>query len=176
MKPFSFKHGLLIGFCWGITVMGLLVVATMRSARAAETWADFSTTSWHAGGNSEFNSRNFGLGVSRQWGDKFVMAGRYSNSLGTQSRYALVGWTPLHVLGADVGAVAGLLDGYDTMRNGHAFVAAGGIMRWTGRDFGAQLMFFPPIKGSVKVDQDGGTWTRHETPAAVGLQLRWRFK
>lgn len=143
---------------------------------AAETWADVSTTSWHAGGNEQFNSRNFGLGVSRQWGDKFVMAGRYSNSLGTQSRYALAGWTPLHMLGADVGMAAGLLDGYQTERNGKSFLAAAGIVRWSGQRFGAQLLLLPPIKGHVDYDADGGYTTHKSKPAAIGLQLRWMFK
>jgi hypothetical protein len=152
--------------------MGLLACSP---ARAAENWLDVSTTSVHINAEQSYNRNNFGLGVERRWGELFVMAGRYNNSLGTPSRYAMLGYTPVHVLGADVGLVAGALDGYATMRNGHAFAAAGGVMRWSGRDWGAQLLFLPPIKGSVRYDPDGGKWERHATPAAIGLQLQRRF-
>lgn len=170
------KCGFIRGSIFGAAVASAILLWGPLPAHAAETWVDLSTTSLHAGGNAGYNSNNFGLGVSRQWGDKFVMAGRYSNSLGTPSRYLLAGWTPLHVLGADIGAVAGALDGYDTMRNGKPFLAAAGIVRWSGQRFGAQLLLLPPIKGHVDYDADGGYTTHKSKPAAIGLQLRWRLK
>lgn len=146
----------------------------MCTARAGENWIDVSATSIHFS-DQKFNQNNFGLGLEHGWGDSFVMAGRYKNSLGLPSRYALAGYAPWRFLGADVGVVAGALDGYPDMRGGHPFFAAGGIAKWARNNYKLQIMLMPPIRGSVHFDPDGGKHERKATPAALGFMFGRKF-
>lgn len=65
-----------------------------------------------------------GLGVVCERGDLIGAAGVFSNSERSTSTYAVAGWQPLQVGPVRIGAVAGLIDGYQNQNNGRHFPVA----------------------------------------------------
>ena len=93
----------------------ILLMVLSPIAQAA-TYVDINLASYHfqrsevARKNlSEFNP---GIGIERDVGGWRGMAGVYQNSFRRDSWYALLGYTPLHIGGADVGVLGGAISGY----------------------------------------------------------------
>lgn len=98
---------------------------------------------------SRFNEINYGLGIEREIGDFAIQAGAYRNSIDRTSVYATARWTPLNIAGVRVGAMAGVVTGYEF--NGGGPTPAAALVAVTpeiGR-VSMQVMAIPPAHPKV---------------------------
>lgn len=130
------------------------------AAQAGDVWLNINAVSHHFNTEHKFNQNNVGVGVEYQHGDYLAMAGRYNNSMGYPSRYALAGWLPLQYGPVRLGALAGALDGYPAINGGKVGPAAALLAQIAGDRVGVNLMLLPPFKGA---------------PLTAGLQFRIKF-
>ena len=135
---------------------GLIDVAELER----EVWGAVNLTSYHFS-EQQFNQNNIGAGVEYHFdSDLLVLGGKYKNSVGGKSTYALAGWTPLHYGAFHAGLAVGAVNGYPALNNGKLAPVAVGLIRAEGERFGANLIVIPAAKGS---------------PLTIGLQLKMKF-
>ena len=79
----------------------------------------------HAPSEQKFRTFTPGIGVLCKQGDLSAGAGVYSNSVGDRSKYVMGAWQPLRMGPVNVGAFAGIVDGYKANRGG--FVPMAGL-------------------------------------------------
>lgn len=125
-----------------------------------DMWFVANTMSHHLS-EQKFNEKNYGLGLEYHFTDDvFVMAGKYKNSVDKKSAYALGAWTPLRFGRVGIGIAAGAVNGYPALNNGKVAPIAAGIIRVEDKHLGLNVIAVPKFK---------------ESPATIGLQLKWKF-
>jgi hypothetical protein len=154
----------------GFSLLCLVLFGAMVSqARAASLmptswWLNAGAVSYHV--RADANPINPGLGIDARWSDDLaITAGIVRNSQSSTSRYAALGYTPLHpslpIVGdVHVGAALGAIDGY-TLRGGKALPLAALLVERRWRDVALSVVGIPPVK--------------HTTEGAVVLFVKWRF-
>jgi len=141
-----------------------------QSRAAPQWWGNLNLASQHFGGEDEFlgadgdfNEFNPGLGVEVQWQPRHaVAAGYFRNSLDADSFYALYHYTPLQFgRFVRVGAMAGVVTGYEGYNDGGLAPAGGVVAKIEGERIGVNLIYLPYIE--------------RITPHTLGLQFKLRF-
>ena len=133
--------------------------------RKGELWVNPGLLSYHFDRSKHYRDFNYGLGAEYLLSNNHaLMAGIYKNSESETSRYVGYGWRPLHWqpydLNVSAGLAAMLMDGYPTMNNRGAFIAAFPTLSVEGKKFGANFVLVPNVKhgGAVAVQFKLKAW------------------
>lgn len=146
------------GLC--VMAFGLLIffLFTAREAHA-DTWLSSTVTSYHFDRSVKHNEFNAGLGLERGTKDARLVAGFYDNSNHHLSLYAGGVYTPLEVGPANVGLMAGGVNGYGVNpRKWWLLVAP--VVSVTDERFGINLIGAPKM-------------LKHE--GVIALQIKVKF-
>jgi hypothetical protein len=94
-----------------LTLLGLIVLATVSTTARADTWLTFGFLSLHDAPG--YNGANYGLGIEHEIGERAALvAGAYENSHHERSRYVGANIVAAKVRGVRLGATVGAVDGY----------------------------------------------------------------
>ena len=94
-----------------LTLLVLIVLATISTTARADTWLTFGFLSLHD--SPGYNGANYGLGVEHDLTDRIALvAGAYENSHHERSRYVGANIVAAKVRGVRLGATVGAVDGY----------------------------------------------------------------
>ena len=159
-------------FLRGLAAVTLLAIGTPAlAATEPQWWGVVNIGSRHLGGADDFlpagesfNEFNPGIGVEVQWQPRHgLAAGYFRNSVYENSLYALYQYTPLQLgLHVRVGAMVGVVTGYQEYNDGGLAPAGGLVAKFEYRRLGANVIFLPEV--------------RNVTPHTLGLQLKYRFR
>lgn len=143
-----------------IALVAVMLLLGIQPAQA-DTWGAATVTSYHFDRSIKHNEFNAGLGIEHDIvKDTRLVAGFYDNSNHHLSLYAGAAYAPLKLGPADIGLMAGGVNGYgENPRRWWLLVAP--IVRFEGESFGINIIGAPPM-------------LKHE--GVLGLQLKWRFQ
>lgn len=128
-----FATGLLFGLCLAIGFSG-----------RAQTYIVVSGFAQHLSQGSHCNNHfTPGLGIE----GKGYSFGVFDNSNCNVSAYVAKIWTPLHVSNWRLGAISGLVSGY----NSSVIPVAGAVVAYERKTWAVNLIFVPPYKDSGNV-------------------------
>lgn len=109
----------------GLIVLKWVVIAALLLVAAHEARADGAILispggfSWHQDRAAGYNERNHGLSITYRADDDLALSvGGFGNSLHRRAYFAAARWTPLQVWHLRVGALAGIVTGYDANSGG----------------------------------------------------------
>jgi hypothetical protein len=115
-----------------------------------ELWVNAGMQSYHFAKDQNFNNNNLGLGVEYAFNTvASVTVGEYSNSLRHQTNYAGIYYHPIELGPIKVGIVAGVLNGYPAMNQGHYTPTLLPAISIEYKWIGANLYFIPPINNTT---------------------------
>lgn len=126
------------------TIRAMVLCFLPCAAQAGDVWLNFGGISWHPNSTIEFRENNPGIGIeSRLEGGHAIAIGRYINSIGQSSNYALYS---RRIVGTDAvsgGLLGGLVTGYRANGGGPIPALAPYISAEAGR-VGMSLVIIPP--------------------------------
>jgi hypothetical protein len=100
-------------------ILFVVLVLASLNACADETWLDMTFRAYHFNRNDvahyNLNEDNPGIGLRFTNGDSHKLIGVYKNSIHKWSNYALVANTPVKVGRISIGAIGGIVTGYEDL-------------------------------------------------------------
>ncbi len=141
-------------------VHALWLAQAWQPARAGDTWVACSVRSYHFDRSKDYNERNWGCGL--EYGvarDTRLIAGAYKNSLYRESAYAGALWTPLRLGPARIGAIGGIVDGYNA-NGGRFFPIVAPALTIEGYAAGINILASPRYRDS---------------PGVIGIQVKFQI-
>jgi hypothetical protein len=128
----------------------------------SELWINSGMQSYHFAKDQNFNNDNHGLGVEYAFNTvASVTIGEYANSVRNQTNYAGIYYHPIELGPIKTGVVAGVLNGYPAMNQGHYFAALLPTISTEYKWVGVNLYFIPPVG--------------HSTYSVLSAQLKFRI-
>lgn len=150
-------------------VLAYMLGAGFSSTAKADTWLSATITSYHSDDTTsktstgKHNSQNFGLGFEHDVDfvphSRFV-GGFYDNSFYKTSTYVGLSYMPWTVGPAKIGAMFGVVTGYD---NNNVMPTILPTVSFEGKTFGANIGLMP-------------SWSDRGTGIIIGLQLKMKIK
>ena len=135
---------------------------SLQSNRAGQVWINVGGVSQHFQNAGSMNQQNFGYGMEYQVDrNRYLVLGAYRNSVYDTTRYFGGAWMPLSYGFLKLGAIAGVANGYEDMRNGGFFPVILPVLALEGERVGANFVYIPTIAAKVS--------------GAVAMQLKYRF-
>lgn len=118
----------------------------------ADTWIDFSVSSYHFDRSVDHQERNWGIGLEQSITKEvnFVI-GSYNNSEYLRSHYIGISYLPLQYNGVKLGFVAGMVDGYPNLQNGHYGPLAAPLLSYEYGKVGFNIIVIPPVDKTIGV-------------------------
>lgn len=115
--------------------------------RLNEVWLSTGFKTWHFDNSLGLNGHNPGWGIDYRFSTTAsITAGKFFNSDWHDSNYLGFLWHPLAAGSFRFGMFAGLFDGYPSMENGGAFLAAAPVISAEYGRIGANLIIVPTIQ------------------------------
>lgn len=134
----------------------------LRPNRAGQVWVNVGGVSQHFANADTMNQQNFGYGMEYQVDRKrYLVLGMYRNSVYDTTHYVGGAWMPLTLGFLKLGAIAGVANGYEDMRNGGFFPVILPVLALEGGRVGANFVYIPTIAAKVS--------------GAVAMQVKYRF-
>ena len=147
-----------------VAIAFLSLYAHVNRAQAAQgTWLAVNLGSYHPdrayARENDLTAINPGLGVEYSLRDDLrLVGGGYRNSYRRASLYAGAAWQPVEILGARVGVLGGLVNGYP-IHEGRVGPFAGLVASAEIDRAGFNVIFMPKV--------------RDKAHGAIALQLKW---
>lgn len=148
-------------------VLAFMLVSVSTRAKA-DTWLVATVTSYHSDDETgrtstgKHNNQNYGLGFEHDvdWiKDSRFVGGFYKNSFYKESVYAGVTYMPWTIGPAKIGAMFGLVTGYD---NKPIMPTVLPTVSFEGKQYGVNIGLMP-------------TWSESRAGIVIGLQLKMKL-
>jgi hypothetical protein len=150
-------------------VIGLIVLMGISMCARADTWMAVTVTSYHSDNETsktstgKHNAENFGLGFEHDvdWFEHSrLVGGFYKNSFYNDSIYVGITVLPWKIGPARIGAMFGLVTGYDERSIMPTILPT---ISFEGKTFGANVGLLP-------------TWSEGHSGVIVGLQVKMKIR
>ena len=146
------------------SLMLAFMLASISTRAKADTWVTATVASYHSDRSTPHNELNYGLGFEHdvnwfKFKDSRFVGGFYKNSNWKQSTYVGLTYMPWTIGPAKVGAMFGVVTGYEEMKVMPTILPT---VSFEGKTFGANIGLMP-------------AWSDKGAGVIVGLQLKMKL-